>query len=161
MLKVNRRTSFLVLVFFFWNKSFFVFILLWYNFFLIFQDTVWQLSHLDVFIVVPFISSTGLVIIAEAEMGRGDFLSEKSCRHKLVVSTSFWSWLLKFLQFWHLWKTQRPFCGFYCVVDMLAAHGSSGFRLWFLCYWNMSLLCSSLMRFFVVQVFSFSRTVFG
>ena len=45
------------------------------------------------FIVVPFISSIGLAIVAEADFRCGDFLSEKSC-HKLVVSTSFWSWLL-------------------------------------------------------------------
>ena len=45
-------------------------------------------------IVVPFINSAGLVIFAEADLRCGEFLSEKSCRHKLVVSTSFWSWLL-------------------------------------------------------------------
>ena len=46
------------------------------------------------FIVVPFISSTSLAIVAEVDLRCDDFLSEKSCRHKLVVSTSFWSWLL-------------------------------------------------------------------
>ena len=46
------------------------------------------------FIVAPFIDSTDLAIDAEADLRCGDFLSEKSCRHKLVVSTSFWSWLL-------------------------------------------------------------------
>ena len=45
------------------------------------------------FIVVPFISPTGLAIVAEADLLCGNFLSEKSC-HKLVVSTRFWSWLL-------------------------------------------------------------------
>ena len=45
------------------------------------------------FIVVPFIPSTGLVIVAEADLLCGSFLSEKSC-HKLVVSISFWSLLL-------------------------------------------------------------------
>ena len=45
------------------------------------------------FIVVSFINSTGLAIVAEADLCCGDFLSEKSCRHKLLVSTSFWSWL--------------------------------------------------------------------
>ena len=45
------------------------------------------------FIVIPFINSTGLAIVAEATLRCGDFLSEKSC-YKLVVSTSFWSWLL-------------------------------------------------------------------
>ena len=44
-------------------------------------------------IAVPFIISTGLVIVVEAELLCGIFLSKKSC-HKLVVSTSFWSWLL-------------------------------------------------------------------
>ena len=37
--------------------------------------------------------STGLAIVAEANLCCGDFLSEEG-RHKLVVSTSFWSWLL-------------------------------------------------------------------
>ena len=45
------------------------------------------------FIVVPFINPTGVAIVAEADLRCGDFLSEESC-HKLVVSTSFWSWLL-------------------------------------------------------------------
>ena len=53
-----------------------------------------QLSHLDVFNIVTFISSTGLAIVAEADLRCGDFLSKKSCRHKLVVSTSVWSRLL-------------------------------------------------------------------
>ena len=45
------------------------------------------------FIFAPFIDSTDLAIVAEADLRCGDFLSEESC-HKLVVSTSFWSWLL-------------------------------------------------------------------
>ena len=45
------------------------------------------------FIVAPFIDSTDLAIVAEADLRCGDFLSEKKCQ-KLVVSTSFWSWLL-------------------------------------------------------------------
>ena len=44
-------------------------------------------------IVVPIINSTGLAVVAEADLCCGDFLSEENC-HKLVVSTSFWSWLL-------------------------------------------------------------------
>ena len=51
------------------------------------------LRNLDVFIVVPFINSTGLAIVAEADLRCGDFLSEKNCQ-KAVVSTSFWSWIL-------------------------------------------------------------------
>ena len=46
------------------------------------------------FIVVPIINSAWLAIVAEEDSRCGDFLSEESCRHKLVVSTSFWSWLL-------------------------------------------------------------------
>ena len=51
------------------------------------------LRSLDEFIVIPFISSAWLAIVAEADLLCGNFLSEKSC-HKLVVSNSFWSWLL-------------------------------------------------------------------
>ena len=50
------------------------------------------MRNFDGFLVVPFINSTGLAIVAEVDLRCGDFLSEKSC-HKLVVSTSFWSWL--------------------------------------------------------------------
>ena len=57
------------------------------------------LRDLDVFIVDPFINSTGLAIVAEADLRCGDFLSEKIC-HKLVVSTSFWSWLLNVSSVW-------------------------------------------------------------
>ena len=46
------------------------------------------------FIVAPFIDSTDLAIVAEADLRCGDFLSEKSCLQKLVVFTGFWSWLL-------------------------------------------------------------------
>ena len=49
--------------------------------------------------VAPFIDSTDLAIVAEADSRCGDFLSEESCRHKLVVSTSFWSWLLNVSSF--------------------------------------------------------------
>ena len=51
------------------------------------------LRNLDVINVVQLINSTGLLIVAEADLRCGDFLSEKTC-HKLVNSTSFWSWLL-------------------------------------------------------------------
>ena len=46
------------------------------------------------FIIIPIINSTGLAIVAEAALRSGEFLAEESCPHKLVVSTSFWSWLL-------------------------------------------------------------------
>ena len=59
-----------------------------------FRTVCGYLRNFDVFIVVPFIDSTGLAIVAEADLRCGEFSSEKSCRHKLVVSTSFWHWLL-------------------------------------------------------------------
>ena len=46
------------------------------------------------FIAVLFISSTGVAIVAEANLRCDDFLTLKSCHHKLVVSTIFWFWLL-------------------------------------------------------------------
>ena len=62
------------------------------------------------FIVDPFINSTGLAIVAEADLRCGEFLSEKSCRHKLVVFTSFWSWLLKVSSvFTSMKNTATPF----------------------------------------------------
>ena len=50
---------------------------------------------LTVFVVVQFINSTGLAIVAEADLHCGDFLTEKSCRHKLVVYSSCLYRLLK------------------------------------------------------------------
>ena len=43
-------------------------------------------------IVVPFISYTGLAIVAEANLRFGDSLSEKSCRHS-TGSFSFYFFL--------------------------------------------------------------------
>ena len=59
-----------------------------------FRTLCGYLRNLDVFIFVPFINSYGVATLAEAVLRCGEFLSEKSCRHKLVVSTSFWYWLL-------------------------------------------------------------------
>ena len=59
-----------------------------------FRTMCGYLRNLDVYIVVPFINSYGLAIVAEANLRCSEFWSEKSCRHKLVVFTSFWFWLL-------------------------------------------------------------------
>ena len=88
----------LILVFMFLKYVLFVFILdaifCGTNFF-IFQDSVCgYFRNLDVFNNVQFINSAGLAIIAEADLRCGEFSSEKNCRHKLVVFTSFWNWLL-------------------------------------------------------------------
>ena len=96
----------------------------------------------------------------------GDFLSEKSCRHKLVVSTSFWSWLLnvssvltslKFTAkfFWHvnaLWV-----CWQFIVV--------LSFRFWSSCFWNMSfvfvldtIFCGTIFFIFQDSVWLVKKT---
>ena len=72
--------------------SFFVFIfdaIFGGSCFFVFQEARGFLRNLDVFIVVPLINSTGLAIVAESDLRCDKFLSEKGCRHKLVVSTSF------------------------------------------------------------------------
>ena len=45
-------------------------------------------------IVAPIIDSTDLAIVAEADLRCGDFFSAQKLSLQLVVSTSFWSWLL-------------------------------------------------------------------
>ena len=50
-----------------------------------FRTVCGYLRILDVFNVAPFIDSTDLAIVAEADLRCDDFLSEESC-HKLVVS---------------------------------------------------------------------------
>ena len=59
-----------------------------------FRTVCGYLTNLDVFIVVIFINSYGLAIVAEADLHCGEFFSEKKFRHKLVVSTSLWYWQL-------------------------------------------------------------------
>ena len=51
---------------------------LWYKFF---RTVCGWLRSLDVLIDVPFINSTGLAIVPEADLRCGDFLSEKIYRH--------------------------------------------------------------------------------
>ena len=79
MLTVHGETKFLNLVFMFLKYVFFVFVLdaIFYgtNFF-VFQDTVWLVNQVDVFIIIPFISSTGLAIVAETDLLCDNFLSE-------------------------------------------------------------------------------------
>ena len=98
--------------------------------FFIFQDSVWLVKKswcVHCFSIHQFYWVSGF---CRSGFELWWFLSEKSCRHKMVVSTSFCSWLLKFLQFWHLWITQRQFFGFWCVVDMLKVNQSTIFLVW-------------------------------
>ena len=97
MPKVLGSTKLLILVFMFRNISFLCsslmrhFVVQGFSFF---RTVCGYLRNLDVSIVVSSINSTGIAIVAEANLRCGAFLTDKSCRHKLVVSTSFWFWLL-------------------------------------------------------------------
>ena len=62
------------------------------------------------FVVVPFIDSTGLAIVAEADLRCRAFFSGESCCHKLVVTTSFWSWLLNVSSVLTSLKYTATFC---------------------------------------------------
>ena len=87
----------LILFFMFLKYVFFVFILdetFCGTGFSFFRTVCGYLRILDVLIDVPFIILYGVATVAEADLRCGEFLSEKNCRHKLVVSTSFWYWLL-------------------------------------------------------------------
>ena len=94
--------------------------------------------------------------------GRGhctsEFELECFCLNKVItnweltLASGLGYWM--FLQFWHLWNTQRRFfwvanalwvCWRYMVVLSIS--------FWSLCFWKMSFLCSFLMRSFVVQFF--------
>ena len=58
------------------------------------------------------------------------FFSEKSCRYKLVVSTSFWSRLLNVSSVLTSLKyTATIFLGYQCVVGLLTNHRSTKFLI--------------------------------
>ena len=100
MLIVHSSTKFLILFFFVYEICHFLCLSLMRSsvvqVFSFFRTACGYLRNFDVFIVVPFINSTGLAIVAEADLCCGEFLSEKSCCHKMVVSNSSWYWLLNF-----------------------------------------------------------------
>ena len=97
MLTVHWTSGFRILIFLFLKYVFFVFILdaiFCGTYFFIFQDIVWLVKK---FWWVDCCSNHQFYLISDRCRGGfalGDFFSEESCRQKLVVSTSFWSWLL-------------------------------------------------------------------
>ena len=98
------------------------------------------------------------MIVAEADLLCGDFLSEESCRHKLLVSTSFWLVLTTecFFSFDIFEIHSAAFLVCYCNVGMLTDHGSITFLfLFFMCLKYVFFLCSALMRFLWYKVFHF------
>ena len=83
MLTVHGISWFWILVSMVLKDVFFVFVLdaiFCGTIFFIFRTLCGLLSHFDVFIVVPFINSTRLVIFAEADLLCGIFLSKKVVR---------------------------------------------------------------------------------
>ena len=113
------------------------------------------------FIVVQFLNSAGLAIVAEADLRCGDFFPKKIC-HKLVVSTSFWSWPLNASSV----LTCLKYAALRFGLLMRCGYADCSWEFWGLDFGVYVseiclFLCSSLMRFFVVQSLSFSRTVCG
>ena len=109
------------------------------------------------FIVVPFLNSTGLAIVAAADLRSGDFFSEKSCHYKLVVSTSFWSWLLNVSSVLTIKKIHSDNC-FWFVKALWTFWWLMGVLCFLFYFYDSEIshfLCLFLMRSFVVQVFFF------
>ena len=149
---------------YFWNMSFFVFVLdaiFCGTIFFIFQDTVWLVkkSWWDH-------CCSNHRFYWPSDRCRSGFalwwsLSERSC-HKLVVFTSFWSWLLNVSSVLTSLKYTATFFGL--LVRCVFAHKS--WENWVFDFGlygseKCRFLCLSLMRSFVVQIFSFSRTLCG
>ena len=97
-----------LLGFVFWSlwfrmMSFFVFVLdaiFCGTHFFIFQDTVWLDKSFDVFLVVPFISSSGLAIVAECVVG------------VLTVHETSGCWILVFMILKYVFFCVHPWCDF-------------------------------------------------
>ena len=63
------------------------------------------------FIVAPFISSTGLVVVAEANLRCGGFLSGKNCRHSAGSFSFFLVLTTRHSLSFHTFERQRCFFG--------------------------------------------------
>ena len=94
---VHGSTRFFILIFIFLNYDFFVFVLYAIfcgTIFFILQDTVWLFKKSWWVHCCSNHRFYWLSDCCRSGFALWYFLSEKSCRHKLVVSTSLWSWLL-------------------------------------------------------------------
>ena len=117
----------------FWNMSFFVFVLdaifCGTNFF-IFQDSVWLVKKSWWVHCCSNHQSHWVSDRCRSGFLLWWFLSEESCRHKLVVSTSFWSWLLNVSSVLTSLKyTATVFLVCYYVLGLLTIHGSTKFLI--------------------------------
>ena len=108
------------------------------NFFIL-RDTVWLVKSSWCFHCCSIHQFYSVSDRCGSDLLCGNFLSEKSSRQKLVVSISFWSWLLNAssvltslkwaaLLFWFV----NAFWVCWLFIGLL------GFRFWYLCFWNMS-----------------------
>ena len=122
-----------VLSFWFWNFCFFEF--LEYVFFLFILDATFCgtiFFHFSgncvasqvilMFIVAQFISSTGLVVVAEANFRCGFFLSEKSCRHSAGSFSFFLVLTTRHSLSFH--KFERQSCLFGLIMHCLLVNGT-------------------------------------
>ena len=84
--------------------------------FSIFDQSVWLILSFWCAHFYPFIDFYWSSGRCTSEFALECFCLNKVITNWLVVSTSFWSWLLNVLQFWHLWNRERRFflmrCGY-------------------------------------------------
>ena len=130
----------------YWNMSLFVFILdaifCGTIFFFIFQDSFWLVKKSW---YVHSCSTQQFYWVSDhcrGDLRCDELLSEKSCRHKLVVSTSFWYWLLNVSS---VFTSLIYIATLFRVVNALwicwQLMGALSFWFWSLCFWNMSFFC--------------------
>ena len=105
------------------------------------------------FIVAPFISSTGLVVVAEENLRCGGFLSEKSCRHS-AGSFSFFL-VLTTRHYLSFHKFERHSCLFGLIV-----HFSLVKRTWECLVFNFSFFCGILSFYVPISDAVFRVTTF-
>ena len=164
MLSFHGSTKFFILVLMFLKYVIFCVYpwcdLLWYNFFLIFQDSVWLVKKswcvhcFSIHLFYYWISDRRRIRYALWWV-----FVRKSCRHKLVVSTSFWYWLLNVssvqtsLKYTAtiFWVANEMWVCYWLMVVL-------SFSFWSLCFWNMSLFVFILDAIFCGTIFfSFFR----
>ena len=111
------------------------------------------------FIVAPFISLTGLVVVLEASLRCGGFLSEKSCRHSAGSFSFFLVLTTRHSLSFH--KFEKQSCLFGLIMHFSLVNGTWEFLVLISVFSVESCLfmCLSVMRFFSLQVFPFLISV--
>ena len=112
------------------------------------------------FIVATFIISTGLVVIAEANLRCGGFLSEKKCRHSAGSFSFFLVLTTRHSLSFHTFERQRCLFGVdNALFYLLLVPGSAPFLISVFSVESCLFMCLSVMRFFSLQVFPFLISV--